>query len=260
MTNHREASSPRQTVQLSPSSPSTAGCATDELFRRLLNERKVRVDLTDREKRLLKQPVTRVSVDNIFTWHLDQHTVIENETDPELIRQRIWQRRVGVKEGGRLTEEQIAAQEKRLGVRLPSPWRDVYKHFNGGWVDTLRWGDMTNPRIDDIMPIPKSSHQYLALEDAAPLRDILPVEWEELEYGILDCSSLDPRLIAIALAGSEAVLLDYRESDEPRVCLAYFSKYDDDPLAGWETDEFTFWWPSMEVFFRGLYLQSRIGF
>ncbi|MGK6316983.1 SMI1/KNR4 family protein [Neorhizobium sp. DT-125] len=258
MTNHREASSSQQTVKSSPSSPPTEECDTEELFRRLLNQRKARVDLTDREKKLLRQPVIRVSVDNIFAWHLDQYTVIENETDPELIKQRIWQRRVGVKEGGRLTEKQIAAQEKRLGIRLPAPWRDVYKHFNGGWVDTLHWGDMNDPQIDDVVPIPQSSHQYLALEDVAPLRDILPVEWEELEYGIPDFSGLDPKLIAIAMAGSQAVLLDYRQGDEPRVGLAYFSKYDDDPLAGWETDEFTHWWPNMRVFFRGLYLQRRI--
>ncbi|WP_171902456.1 SMI1/KNR4 family protein [Sinorhizobium sp. RAC02] len=256
MASHRETSSPQQTIQSSPSSPSKDD--TEELFRHLLNQREARADLTDREKNLLRQPVTSVSVDNIFTWHLSQHSIIENETDPELIRRRIWQRRVGVKECGRLTEEQITVQEKRLGVRLPALWRDVYKHFNGGWVDTLRWGDMDNPGIDDIVPVPQSSHQYLALEDVARLRDILPVEWEELEYGILDCSGLDSRLIAIALAGSEAVLLDYRESDEPRVCLAHFDKYDDNPLAGWETDEFTFWWPDMEVFFRGLYQQSRI--
>jgi hypothetical protein len=211
-----------------------------------------------REQKRLKQPVTRVEVDNLFTWHLNQHTVIEPETDPELIKQRVWQRRVGVKESGRLTEAQIAAQETRLGIRLPMPWRDVYKHFNGGWVDTLYWGDMNNPQGNDIVPIPQSSHQYLALEDVAPLRDLLPIEWEELEYDVSDFSSLDPRLIAIALAESQAVLLDYRKGDEPRVGLAHFSKYDDDPLASWETDKFTQWWPNVEVFFRGLYLQRRI--
>jgi hypothetical protein len=211
-----------------------------------------------REKRRLKQPVTRVELGTIFTWHLNQHTVIESETDPELIKQRVWQRRVGVKESGRLTEAQIATQEKRLGIRLPMPWRDVYKHFNGGWVDTLYWGDMNNPQSNDIVPIPQSSHQYLALEDVAPLRDLLPVEWKDFGDGSLDCSNLDPRLIAIALAENQAVLLDYRERDEPRVGLAYFSKYDDDPLDAWETNKLTHWWPNMKVFFRGLYLQNRI--
>lgn len=249
--------------------PSSEDVETEQLFLRMLDERKADDDSTlnwrpvrsvdiRREKKRLKQPVTRVDVDNIFTWHLNQHTVIENETDPELIKKRIWQRRVGVKESGRLTEAQIAAQEKRLGIRLPMPWRDVYKHFNGGWVGTLYWGDMNNPQSNDIVPIPQSSHQYLALEDVAPLRDLLPVEWEEeLDHGSLDCSNLDPRLIAIACAGSQAVLLDYRQGDSPRVCEAFFDKYDDDPLAGWETDGFTFWWPNMAVFFRGLYLQNR---
>lgn len=230
---------------------------TEDLFRRVLNERTDLVVPIDRDKRRLKQPVTRVSAENIFTWHLDKHSIIEHEIDPTLIKQRVWQRRVGVKDGGRLTEAQIVAQEKRLGVRIPDPWRDVYKNFNGGWVDTLFWGDVNEPRIDDIVPIPKGSHQYLSLEDVAPLRDLLAAEWKEMGYGTLDCSSLDPRLIAIALSGSEAILLDYRENDDPRVCLAYFDKYGEDPLATWETDNFTFWWPTMDVFFRGLYLQRR---
>ncbi|MBT2246855.1 hypothetical protein JQK15_25450 [Sphingobium sp. BHU LFT2] len=92
----------------------------------------------------------------------------------------------------------------------------------------------------------------------APLHDLLAVEWEELKYDVSDFSSLDPRLFAIALAESQAVLLGYREGDEPRVGLAHPSKYDDDPLASWETDQLTHWWPNMEVFFRGLYLQRRI--
>lgn len=249
------------------SSPTSEEIETERLFLSMLDERKsdresnvnwrpVNPD-TRREKKRLKQPVTRVDVDNIFTWHLNQHTVMENETDPELIKNRIWVRRVGVKESGRLTEAQIATQEARLGIRLPMPWRDVYKHFNGGWVDTLYWGDRYNPQSDDIVPIPQSTHQYLALENVAPLRDLLPVEWEDLDLGRLDCSKLDPRLIAIACAGSQAVLLDYRQGPSPRVCKAFFSRYNDDPLAGWETDEFTFWWPNMAVFFRGLYLQNR---
>ncbi|XUY30203.1 SMI1/KNR4 family protein (plasmid) [Agrobacterium sp. rho-8.1] len=240
---------------------------TERLFLGILDERKrdresaihwrpVNPDIRHEKKRL-NQPVTCVDVNNIFTWHLDQHTVIENETDPELTKNRIWQRRVGVKESGRLTEAQIAAQEERLGIRLPMPWRDVYKQFNGGWVDTLYWGDRNNPKSDDIVPIPQSTHQYLALENVAPLSDLLHVEWEELDLGRLDCSSLDPRLIAIACAGSQAVLLDYRQGPPPRVCKAFFSNYDDDPLAGWETNEFAFWWPNMAVFFRGLYLQNR---
>ncbi len=89
-----------------------------------------------------------------------------------------------------MTDDQIATQEERLGIRLPAPWRNVYKHFNGGWVHTLYWGDMNNPRMNGIEPIPQSSHEYLALEDVAPLRDLLPTEREGL-----DCSSLDPRLI-----------------------------------------------------------------
>lgn len=254
MAKHSEANSSTHTAPFSPSSLAE----TEKLFFSLSNGRGSRFEPTDREKKQLKQPVTRVTVDNIFTWHLNQHSVIENETDPDLIRQRIWMRRVGAKESGRLTDAQIAMHEERLGIRLPAPWRDVYRHFNGGWVQTLYWGDRENPRIDDLSPIPNPSNEYLALEDVAPLRDQLPVEWEENDYGILDGSRLDPGLIAIALGGTQAVLLDYRQDDDPRVCLAYFDKYDDDPLAGWETDRYTFWWPNMEMFFRGLYLQNRI--
>jgi hypothetical protein len=211
-----------------------------------------------REKKRLKQPVERAQAHNIFTWHLNRHTMFEDETDPVHIRNGHLLRRVGVNDSGRLTEAQIVAQEKRLGVRLPMPWRDVYKHFNGGWVHTLYWGDMNSPRSNDIKPIPERGHEYLALEDVAPLRDLLPLEWDDPDHGGLDCSGLDPKLIAIACAGSQAVLLDYRQRDEPRVGFAYFSKYDDDPLDGWETNEFTHWWPNMNVFFRGLYLQDRI--
>lgn len=252
------------TTLISSPSPSEP-LETEQLFRRMLeerqaeeipNERRVQADLR-REAKRLKQPTTRVEVNNIFTWYLDQHTEIEPETDPELIKQRVWQRRVGVKDSGRLTEAQIAAQEDRLGVRLPMPWRNVYKHFNGGWVGTLYWGDMSNPHSSDVVPIPQATHQYLALEDVAPLRERLPAEWEDLDQGNLDCSNLDPRLIAIACAGSEAILLDYREGASPRVCKAFFSKYEDDPLAAWETDRSTVWWPNMAVFFRGLYLQNR---
>lgn len=161
------------------------------------------------------------------------------------------------RESGRLSEAQIAGQEQRLGIRLPDPWRDVYTQFNGGWFGTLSWGDMNKPQGHDIIPIPQSTHEYLALEHVAPLRDLLPKEWEKLDLGSLDCSKLDPRLIAIACASSQAVLPDYRQGASPRVCMAFFNKYDDDPLAGWETDDFTFWWPNMAVFFRGLYLQDR---
>jgi hypothetical protein len=230
---------------------------TEDLYLALLGARQDRRQPTDRERALLRQPVTPVRPDNIFTWHLNQHSVIETETDPERIRQRIWQRRTGVTAAGRLTEAQIVAQEQRLGVRLPLPWRDVYRYFNGGWVDSLYWGDGDDPRIDDVAPVPEQDHQYLALEDVAPLADILPGIWVENDYGRIDGDRIDRGLIAIALAGTTAVLLDYRAGEVPRVCLAYFSKYDDDPLAGWETDSFTVWWPNMEVFFRGLYRQDR---
>ncbi|MBT2246854.1 SMI1/KNR4 family protein [Sphingobium sp. BHU LFT2] len=166
MTNHRETSSIQQTVQFSVS---TEACDTEELFRRVLGDRNIEDESTSnwrrppspvdarREQKHLKQPVTRVEVGNIFTWHLNEHTVIGPETDPKLIKQRVWQRRVGVKESGRLTEAQIAEQEKRLGIRLPMPWRDVYKHFNGGWVDTLYWGDMTTLRVIISCPFLKQA-------------------------------------------------------------------------------------------------------
>lgn len=209
--------------------------------------------LTRREKIQLKQPVTRVRPDNIFTWHLNQHTVFEEETDPELIKNGHYYDRVGVCGNWCLTESQIAKQEKRLGIRLPEPWREVYKHFNGGWVHTLYWGDPDNPQIDDIEPIPQGNHEYLPLEDVGPLAELLPKDMEGL-----DGTRLDKRLIAVACYDCQAVLLDYRQSDDPSVCYAFFSPYDDDPLSGWEEDEFTTWWPDIQSFFDGLYLQDRL--
>jgi hypothetical protein len=228
--------------------------ATEKLFRQRLAERApYSATLSRRERKMLKQPTQTVAPQNIFTWHLNQFTLFEDETDPAYIKQGVRYRRVGVTEGGRLIDTEISAQEDRLGWRIPAPWRDVYLHFNGGWVHTLFWGDSETPRLDDIEPIPQTSHEYLALQDVAPLKVLLPAQMDGL-----DCSKLDPRLIALACAKGQAVLLDFRDGGEPRICLAYFSSFSNDPLAGWETDEFTHWWPDMRVFFRGLYLQDRI--
>ncbi len=210
-------------------------------------------DLTRKEKQQLQQPVTRVSPDNIFTGHLNQHTIFEHETDPKLRRRGHFLKRVGVTGNWCLTEDQIKEQEERLGIRLPEPWRDVYKYFNGGWVFNLLWGDLNNPRKDDIIPIPYGNHEYLALEDVGPLAELLPKELKDI-----DGTKLDSSLIAIACYHTQAVLLDYRQGDDPRVCCAYFNQFDDDPLAAWEEDKFTSWWPNMQSFFDGLYLQDRI--
>lgn len=210
-------------------------------------------ELTNKEKKQLKQKVTKVRPDNIFTWYLNQHTVFEEETDRKAIADGEYNRRVGVTGNWRLTEKQIRQQEDRLGIHLPEPWRDVYKHFNGGWVDSLFWGDLNNPQIDDLEPIPQHSHEFLALEDVGPLAELLPKEMDGL-----DGTRLDPRLIAIACSNYQAVVLDYRHGDDPKVCCAFFDEYDDDPLAGWEEDEFTTWWPNMQTYFDGLYLQDRI--
>jgi hypothetical protein len=227
---------------------------TEKHFRQIIAARSLSsAVLSRREKTMLKQPVRRVTPQNIFTWHLNQFTRFEEETDPALVTQGVHYRRVGVTAGGQLTDVAIAAQEDRLGLRIPEPWRDVYHHFNGGWVHSLYWGDSDKPRLDDIEPIPQSSHEYLALEDVAPLNALLPTQMDGL-----DCSRLDPRLIALACSGSQAVLLDFRDGGEPRVCKAFFSSLDDDPLSEWETDPFTLWWPNMRVFFRGLYLQDRL--
>lgn len=226
---------------------------TEQQFQRLIAAREPDLDLTPKDLQRLKQPVTRVRPDNIFTWHLNRHTVFEDETDPKLIRQRAFLRRVGRTEGARLTEGQIAAQEMRLGFPIPEPWRQVYSHFNGGWVHTLWWGDMADPRDCDIQPIAQSSHEYLALEDVGPLRDLMAREMPDFDW-----QALDRRLIALSCADRHAVFLDYRTGDDPSVWVVRFDSYADDPLDGWEQDEYTFRWPNMRVFFRGLYLQDRI--
>ena len=227
---------------------------TERDFRRRLTARPPEEeDLSRRDRRRLKQPTRQARPDNIFRWHLNQHTVFEDETDPTLVKQGVLLRRVGVTEGGRLTEAQISVQEDRLGLELPAPWGEVYRHFNGGWTNDLWWGDMDDPRMNDPEPIPQQSHEYLALGDVSPLRDLMPEEMEGHDW-----ARLDPRLIAIACAGSQAVVLDYRDGGDPRVCCAFFSAYADDPVESWERDAFTHWWPSMRLFFRGLYLQDRV--
>ncbi len=86
------------------------------------------------------------------------------------------------------------------------------------------------------------------------MRGVLPNEIKGL-----DCGALDPRLIAIADADAQAVVLDYRAADEPRVCLAFFSEQGCGPLHGWEQHEATLWWPNMAVFFRGPYRQDQLA-
>lgn len=225
---------------------------TECVFQRLLDERDPDRDLTARERRQLKLPVVAVQPCNIFTSHLSKHFIFEEETDRRMRRRGHYYRPVEVIPVGRLTEEQIAAHEDRLGIRLPMPWREVYRHFNGGWAATLYRGDMNDPRIGDLKPVPER-HEYLALEDVAPLRDLLAKDRSDLDWG-----SLDPRLIAIAYDDGQAMVLDDRDG-EPRICRAFFSRYDDDPLTGWSRHRLTFWWPDMRVFFRGLYLQDRLA-
>ena len=226
---------------------------TESAFERMLEARTPDDELTRRERRGLRQPVTRVRPDNICTWHLSQHTIFEDETDPKLIRRGHYLRPVGTTDGARASEEEIVRHERRLGVRLPEPWREVYKHFNGGWVHTLHWGDKDDPRMNDVEPLPQSSHEFLALPDVAPLRDVMGAVMDGFDW-----HRLDPRLIAIACADAQALLLDYREGDAPKVCLGFFDRYVDDPVATWEDQRFTYRWPNMRVYFRGLYLQDRI--
>lgn len=209
--------------------------------------------LTAKDRKRLKQPVTRVEPNNIFESYLSKHTVFENETDRKLMRKGVFLRPVGVKPGGRLTETQIAAEEDRLGLRLPEPWREVYKHFNGGWTDRLFWGDPDDPRKNDPEAISSSGHEYFALEDVVPLRDHMEKEMQGHNW-----RQLDPKLLAIGGRHSQAMILDYRSGDDPKVCRGFFWESKDDPMENWEQDDFAQWWPNMRVFFRGLYLQDRV--
>lgn len=229
-------------------------CQTERDYQILLKARTPDDEwLTAKDLRRLKQPVTRVVPGNIFQSHLSQHTVFEDETDRKLRRKGVFLRPVGLEPGARLTEKQIAVEEERLGIRLPEPWRDVYKHFNGGWTDRLFWGDPGDPRMNDPEAITAAGHEYLALEDVLPLRDLMGREMEGHDW-----QRLDKRLIAIGCRNCEAMVLDYRDDDDPKVCRAFFSQFSEDPLESWEEDDFTYWWPDMRVFFRGLYLQDRM--
>lgn len=209
--------------------------------------------LTAKDKRRLKQPVTQVEPHNIFESHLTKHTIYENETDRKLIRKGVMLRPVGLTVDARLTEMQITAEEDRLGIKLPAPWREVYKHFNGGWTDKLRWGDPNDPRDNDPKAISSSSHEYFALEDVVPLREHMEKEMEGYDW-----RRLDPRMFAIGGRYDQAMILDYRKGDDPKVGRGFFWEDKADPMEDWEQDDFTQWWPNMRVFFRGLYLQDRV--
>lgn len=65
-----------------------------------------------------------------------------------------------------------------MGLRFPAPWREVYKHFNGGWTDRLFWGDPDDPRIEDPEAFSPAGHEYLALEDVVSLRNLMCNEIE----------------------------------------------------------------------------------
>lgn len=224
----------------------------ENLFHSLLNKIGEDDDLTTREKRQLKQPAYAATPKNIFTWHLNEYTIFEDETGPHEPKQGVLLHRVGVTTEGRLSDAQIARHEARLRVRLPEPWREVYRHFNGGWTSSLRWGERTRPKQNDILAVPSLQSEYLALEDVAPLREHLAASRSDI-----DTSQVDERLIAIAFCedGGETFVLDYRSSDNPAVGKFYIDNEEDDPLY---YEEEGFWWPNMSIFFRGLYIQDRI--
>lgn len=228
--------------------------ADDErLLRDLINEIEEEEDLSPLDKRMLKRPAFAATPSNILTWHLNQYTVFEDETDPVELKNGALYRRVGVKDGGRLSEQEIAKHEERLGVRLPEPWRDVYRYFNGGSNSDLFWGDRENPKEADLVPMPSLNRQYLDLGSVVPLKLLLQEHLPKL-----DTRSVDERLIAIAYSEGdhEAVVLDYRTASEPRVGRVLICRDDDDPVELFEEE--SFWWPNMRVYFGGLYIQDRL--
>lgn len=58
----------------------------------------------------------------------------------------------------------------------------------------------------------------------APVGDVASLRDLPNEIKGLPCGALDPRLIAIAYADGQAIVLDYRAADEPRVCLSFFGE------------------------------------
>ncbi len=211
------------------------------------------VDLSAREKRALAQPAIAATPRNLMRWHDDKYTVFEDETDPVERKAGVRYRRVGTTAGAQLTQAEVALQEARLGVPLPLPWRDVYRHFNGGFASGLYWGDSSRPTRNDILPVPSTRPSFLPLEDVLPLAHFIARDRPEL-----DAKRVDPKLIALAWRNDEAIVLDYRAGDDPRVGKLYINAFDDDPLSIFEQQD-AVWWPNMRVFFAGLYLQDRSG-
>lgn len=203
------------------------------------------------EMRELKRPTQTARPDNLFARHHDKYTIFENETDPEDRKYGVLYRPVGVKPGGQLSDDQITFHEKRIGFALPHPMRDVYRTFNGGSASHLYWGDKDAPKLNDHS-VYVGVDGFLPLEDVGPLGPLLAPERPEL-----DVSVLNNRLIALAVNHAQAFVLDYTKGDDPAVGHIQIWKDTDDPLAELDTD--AVWWPNMAVFFRGLYLQDRIG-
>ncbi|MBY6049597.1 SMI1/KNR4 family protein [Vannielia litorea] len=222
-------------------------CLLTETLALIPEQDEIQMDSRDRKR--LRQPTSEVTPEGLFLWHLSEHQVFEEETDPALRKQGVRLRPVGVHPEGRLSETEIAAEEARLGVALPQPWRVIYRHFNGGWNNTLHWGDPEDPRDTEPLALISRS-ESLPLQEVAPLRDLMAPDRPEL-----DLSPIDPRLIAIGYHQSEAMLLDYRAGPDPRVGHAYIDEFSDDPLPTWEEE--AFWWPNMRVYFAGLYQQDR---
>jgi len=176
--------------------------------------------------------------------------VFEDEADPLARSKGVRYRCTGTTAGARLSETEICAQEQRLGVALPLPWRDVYRHFNGGTAEGLNWGDVAQPRHGNLLPYPTTCPTFFALQDVMPLG-----HFAVAEHPKVDIADFDARLIALAWRNDEAIVLDYRDGDDPKVGKLFLDMYTADPLACAERDGF--WWPNMRVFFAGLYLQSR---
>lgn len=150
-----------------------------------------------------------------------------------------------------LNEDQIAAQELRLGIALPARLRRLYGLQNGGdcmslwvpcdkamtnavggWINTFSGYDSLSP-LTAVEPLFESISAY-ASADEQP---------EMFPEG-------SKAMFTLAQWYRETLFLDYRGGGAPRVGFVDFDQFEDLSTGAWEQD--ALWWDDFDTFFGQL--------
>jgi SMI1 / KNR4 family (SUKH-1) len=127
------------------------------------------------------------------------------------------------------SEDMIAADEARLGIRLPETLRTLYGVMNGGHVGWLYVPLTANPKpvYDDWRGA--FSIDYSSL---APLEELRTVaeHYADFTDDPDDIPSNADRLVILQARYGDMTLLDYSQGPEPRVLIVDFDKMGEDPI------------------------------